>query len=251
MSDIKNYTSPIYDQYLTTTYAPQQELNDKVIQYKANQYAHYFGAYLPSNKAASILEVGCGPGGFLLCCQQLGYTNTVGIDLSPQMVAFCHQHGFTQVFCVDVLTYLNDCAEQFDLVVMSDVLEHLTKPEVLATLRLIYQNLNVGGRIIIRVPNLSNPFNNHTQYGDFTHETAFTTKSLQQVLQVSGFAIESIHGELTLYSHWLERLFFDQLLWRAFQFFFLHTMHLDQDVIRGKNLIAVGIKTTKLSISAS
>jgi len=242
MSDKANYTAPIYEQYLTTTYDPKNNLTDKVIQYKANQYAQYFGGYLPEDKDSSILEIGCGPGGFLLCCQQLGYTKFTGIDLSPEMVTFCHNQGFTQVLCIDVLTYLNDCKDKFDLVVMSDVLEHLSKTQVLDTLRLIHQKLQIGGRIIIRVPNFSNPFNNHTQYGDFTHETAFTTKSLQQVLQVTGFAIESIHGEFTLHSRWLERLFFDQIVWKAFRLFFLHTMHLDQEVVRGKNLIAVGIK---------
>ncbi len=41
--------------------------------------------------------------------------------------------------------------------------------------------------MIIQVPNAESPFFGRIRYGDFTHEMAFSTSSLQQLLQVMSF----------------------------------------------------------------
>lgn len=107
MSDTNNssYRYQIYDTYLTNTYDQNKNLSAKVMKYKASQYAIHFGEYLPANKDANILEIACGQGGFLLCCQQLGYQNFIGIDLSPELVDFFRNYGFTQVFRMDAFNY--------------------------------------------------------------------------------------------------------------------------------------------------
>jgi 2-polyprenyl-3-methyl-5-hydroxy-6-metoxy-1,4-benzoquinol methylase len=236
-----SYRSQLYERYLTTTYDPGSNLNDKLLQYKADQYARYFGPYLPEHKNAKIFEIGCGPGAFLRCCQQLGYQELRAIDLSPELVQFCHDRGFTQVECTDVLSYLHQCDEQFDIVVMSDVLEHLSKSEALETLSLVRDRLVPGGRAIVRVPNMSNPFNIRTFFGDFTHELPLTKDSLRQVLQVTGYEILEIKGEFSLHQRRLKQWFYDRLLWNAFHIFLKEVMHFEVDVVRGKNLIAVGV----------
>lgn len=125
---------------------------------------------------------------------------------------------------------------------MSDVLEHLSKNEALQVLKAIYHHLNPQGKVIIRVPNLTNPFNSHIHYGDFSHEIGFTTKSLQQVLQVTGFNVLAVKGEFNPHTKKLKKWFFDQVIWSGFCLFMREVMHLDQPVVRGKNLIAVGVK---------
>ncbi|NJL87972.1 MAG: class I SAM-dependent methyltransferase [Leptolyngbyaceae cyanobacterium SM1_1_3] len=197
-----------------------------------------------AGKDIRILEVGCGDGSFLLCCQQQGYHQVTAIDISPEQVEICHQKGFKDVICSDVFSYFDEHEDSFDCVVMSDVLEHLSKTEILETLKQIYQCLNPSGKLIVRVPNLSNPFNIKTQFGDFTHETGFTKSSLAQVFQVGGFKVETVHGEFSEHTNRWRHLWYDQILWNAFQIFLKNTLHLDTEAVRGKNLIAVGIKET-------
>ncbi|MCL4872093.1 MAG: class I SAM-dependent methyltransferase [Anaerolineae bacterium] len=240
------YRTDIYERYLTTTYAPRNDMSDEGLQRDARHYDREFGAFLPAEKTAAILEIGSGKGGFLLCCQQLGYHDVTGTDISPEQVTFCHEQGFTNVVCADGLSYLQSCERQYALIAMIDVLEHLTKNEAVATLKAIYEHLLPGGRVILRVPNMSNPLNLRTRYVDFTHEIGLSRESLQQLLRLIGFEIETVHGAFSEHKNWLTRIVFDRLLWWGFCLLYRHTLHLTQEVVRGKNLIGVGKRPASL-----
>jgi 2-polyprenyl-3-methyl-5-hydroxy-6-metoxy-1,4-benzoquinol methylase len=237
-----SYRDQIYESYLTTTFEARNVVSREGVNEAARVYVREMGPFLPGDKAASILEIGCGLGGFLTAVYNLGYSNITGLDISPEQVAFCHKLGFEDVFCADGVTFLSETTAQYDLVVMSDVLEHIPKEQVLKTLSLIFQHLKSGGKVILRVPNLSNPLNIRTRYVDFSHEVGFTRESLEQILRVSGFAVDSVHGAYVEDPRWFIRLIFDRILRRLFIEFYHRTMHLSSDVIPGKNLIAVGQK---------
>ena len=236
------YRKALFQRYQSTHYAPRSDLSPIGIQKVANRYKYFLGPYLPQKKEASILEVGCGGGGFLPLCEQLGYTKVQAMDIAPENVAFCHERGFTYVQCAEASNFLSQSQDRFDLIVLSDVLEHMTKDEVIHLLHLIHRRLYPTGTVILRVPNLSNPFNIRSRYVDFTHEVGLTKESLQQILRVSGFQIKALFGEFETHRRRLARLIFDRVLWKLFLLFYHHTMHLHAEVIRGKNLIAVGEK---------
>jgi SAM-dependent methyltransferase len=237
-----SYQAEIYDRYVSTTFAHRNDLSREGVARSAENFFREFGAYLPAGKAEPILEIGCGHGGFLLCCRQQGYADVSGVDISPEQVDFCHKLGFGEVVCSDALSYLRGSDRQFGLIVMSDVLEHLPKDQVLAVLKAINDHLRPGGRVVLRVPNMSNPFNLRTRYVDFSHESGFSRESLEQVLRVSGLEVERVYGAFTPHPRFLVRLVFERLLWRAFLLFYRHTMHLSHEVVRGKNLIGVAIR---------
>jgi hypothetical protein len=67
------------------------------------------------------------------------------------------------------------------------VLEHLTKVEVLETFDSIASALVPGGVFVARVPNAVSPFGGHIRYGDFTHESWFTARSVRQLAAAAGF----------------------------------------------------------------
>ncbi len=163
-----------------------------------------------------------------------------GIDASAEQIEFCRRAGFDNVACAEALGYLRDTASRFEAIVLSDVLEHIPKSQVIELLEAILERLAPGGQVILRVPNLSNPLNLRTRYVDFTHECGFTRESLAQVLRLAGFEVETVHGAFQLHRRWWRRWLFDRLLWRLFQLFLRHTMHLKRAAVRGKNLIAVG-----------
>ncbi len=232
----------LYDAYLTTTFAARNDLSPEGLERSARAFARELGAHLPADRSAPILEIGCGVGAFLLCCRDLGYREVSGIDVSAQQVAFCHELGFSQVERAEAREYLERGGGGFAAIVMSDVLEHLPKGEVLPVLRAAAARLRPGGRLVLRVPNMSNPLNLRTRYVDFTHEVGFSKETLGQVLRMSGLEVEKVEGAFAEDPRWLPRMVFDRLLWWLFRTLYRRTLHLKSEVVRGKNLVAVASK---------
>jgi SAM-dependent methyltransferase len=237
-----DYRQSIFETYRTHTYQHRTSLDAAGVEKSAQVHARFLADYLPQDPAASILEIGTGNGGFLVCCRNLGYSKVSGIDISGEQVEYCHELGFKDVEVSDGLAYLQGSDRRFSCIVLSDVLDHIPKGQVVDLFGEIRLLLAPGGRVILRVPNMSNPLNIRTRYVDFTHEVGFSKESLQQVLRVSDFEVDSIFGTFQPDPRWPFRLIFDVLLWRFFVQLYRRTLHLSDDVIRGKNLIAVGTR---------
>lgn len=232
----------LYENYFSTSYLPRNDVSEGGLRSAAATYRRQFAEYLPSDRRAPILEIGCGVGGFLICCRDLGYSEVHGIDISADQVEFCRNSGFPNVERADALAYLRSNGREYRAIVMSDVLEHVKRAEVLPTLVAARERLHPGGRLIVRVPNLSNPMNLRTRYVDFTHEAGFTAESLPQVLRMAGFDVAVVEGLFNPHRRWLVRSVFDRILWSAFRLVYRHTFHLKNEPVRGKNLLAVGVR---------
>ncbi len=228
--------------YTEDFYGVQNDLSEEGVEKLACYAAQALVPLLPEDRQAPILEIGAGCGGFLLAARRAGYANVAALDLSPQQVDFCRKLGFPEVECADAVAALSRPGRQFAAIVMADVLEHLSKAEALAVPQLAFRRLLPGGRLILRVPNMSNPLNVRTRYVDLTHEVGFTLESLGQLLRSAGFEVERVGGEYALHPRWPVRLIFDRLLWAAFRVFVRRTLHLPYPIERGKNLVAVGVK---------
>src|ERR1700749_4400941 len=117
------------------------------------------GKFFPAERQSHILDAGCGDGGLLSVAQDLGYRQIVGIDLSLEQVQIARARGLTDVHQAEMIPFLREQApETLDLVVTFDVLEHLTKRELMAVIGESHRILKEGGRWIIHVPNGQSPF---------------------------------------------------------------------------------------------
>ncbi len=150
-------------------------------------YRATHGPWLPPDRSARILEIGCGSGQFCYFLQQEGYTRFEGVDASPQMLEVCRRMGVANVRQGDALAHLDQHPGEFDAIVANDFIEHLTKPEILAFLARARAALRPGGRLIMKTPNAACIFGARDRYVDFTHEVGFTAESARQVLVASGF----------------------------------------------------------------
>jgi 2-polyprenyl-3-methyl-5-hydroxy-6-metoxy-1,4-benzoquinol methylase len=135
--------------------------------------------HLPEIRNGSIVDLGCGQGQLVKQLIRHGYMNARGIDISPEQVALAHGSGVSQV-------KLGDYRNGFDgselaVVTATDFFEHLTKYEVLEALDRVHAALRPAGVLILRVPNSVSPFGGNFRYGDVTHETSFTARSLRQL----------------------------------------------------------------------
>lgn len=136
--------------------------------------------------ASRILEVGFGNGDFLSWARQAGYRIT-GIEINPAFVASARLQGF-DVQQGDIAS-LNFETQKFDAIVALDVLEHLTKPEILEHLRTYNNLLAPDGVVIARFPNAASPFGIWAQVGDITHQTGLTSDTMVQFGLLSGFTM--------------------------------------------------------------
>jgi len=183
-----NYRNKIYSKYISTfTTQIYGEASVDDIKKQFYVWRKYFGRYLPENKVAQVIEIGCGNGGFVYWLNSLGYKSAVGIDISKEQVDLAYKLGIKNIFQHDLKEFLSDKIEIYDVVFARDVIEHFTKDEVLEVLGIIYSSLKKGGIIVIQTPNAESPFGSRYLYGDFTHEIAFTTSSLNSVLRITGF----------------------------------------------------------------
>lgn len=102
------------------------------------------GRYLPRSNN-QILDVGCGGGGNILFLKKYG--EVIGLDPSPDALAFCENKGFKELALSGIAAtpYVDNF---FDLVTAFDVLEHL--PDDIAALK---EMVRVSkGLVMITVP---------------------------------------------------------------------------------------------------
>jgi SAM-dependent methyltransferase len=158
--------------------------------------------HFPKDKAARIIDLGCGPGQVLQVAQELGYTGLEGLDVSAEQVARAHAAGLSFVRQGDLMPSLQSMPEgSYEVVVSYDVLEHFTKDELMAFIDEVRRILKPGGRWIIHVPNGNSPFAGMIRYGDFTHELAFTPRSLQQLMKATGFSSVECYEDAPIPRH--------------------------------------------------
>lgn len=154
---------------------------------QSRQFVPLIHAYLPSYRESAILELGCGFGGLLRALVDEGYRNLKAIDLIPECCAFVKEHVGVEPRCVDLLTFLAEDEGSYDVLIAVDVIEHFTKNEIVSIVERLYEVLKPGGIFIMRVPNGGSLGGIGVRYAGFTHETAFTPGSINELFRALGF----------------------------------------------------------------
>ena len=178
---------------------------DSFFRSRAPYLRQVLSKFIAPDRQLKIVDLGCGPGAFLYFLKLAGYTNISGVDVSPEQIEQAHRLGLTEAKQGQLKSFLNETApESVDVVLLFDVLEHLSREELFTTLDEVYRILRTGGRCIVHVPNAEGLYGMRIRYGDLTHELAFTPQALQQLFATVGFgSIQSfedkpcVHGILS------------------------------------------------------
>jgi 2-polyprenyl-3-methyl-5-hydroxy-6-metoxy-1,4-benzoquinol methylase len=141
---------------------------------------------LPPPAAGPVVDIGCGSGALVRLLQADGF-DAEGIDISPEQAALASAAGAARVRQGDFRALLATHPAHYAAVTATDLLEHLTKPEVLQTFDDVAAALRPGGVFVGRVPNAVSPLGGHIRAGDFTHQTSFTARSIRQLAAAAGF----------------------------------------------------------------
>ncbi|WBB81191.1 class I SAM-dependent methyltransferase [Micromonospora sp. WMMD882] len=179
--DAGQSTNRFYDSYVSTTEAGNSNTEANTFTYRRQ-----IRPYLPEGPAQlRILDIGCGQGHLVQIMLTDGL-DAYGVDISPEQVALARSRGLDRVELGDFRSWLAT-EHAWDAVIATDILEHLGKDDVMRTFDQVARALKPGGVFVARVPNAVSPTGGNIMYGDITHQTWFTQRSLAQLAAVAGF----------------------------------------------------------------
>jgi 2-polyprenyl-3-methyl-5-hydroxy-6-metoxy-1,4-benzoquinol methylase len=198
---------------------PQDTKINKIIEYldrdlhiSQGALIHRFSGYfamdrtdlvnLVPQQAKKILDIGCAKGGYGRTLKNQGSdVYLVGIELYPELARFA-QESYDQVLTGNFGEI--ELPEDFDVINMGDILEHLQNPW--DNLEKVYSLLIPNGYLVGSVPNIGhwsvvrNLLKGHFDYIPFGllcigHLRFFTEKTLVNSLENAGFVIDILERE--------------------------------------------------------
>lgn len=177
----------------------------------------------------TVLDVGCG-GGNLAKKLAKKKCLVIGLDIDPKVTKTAAEH-YREIVIGDVedqLTLRKLNKKKFDVIIFSDILEHLKDPE--NVLKNLVKFLATPGKVIISVPNIAFLTNrllallgrfDYTDWGtmDRTHLRFFTKKSISSLIKNTGLEIEKFDyvgnfTQLPFYMRTLHPVFGGRNWWR-------------------------------------
>lgn len=152
-------------------------------------------SFLPDG--ARVLDVGCGTGSLTGVVTKGKNTAVFGIEPDRIRASVAQSRGF-EVFCGTLAEDYFYGRDAFDVIILADVLEHVSDPASL--LRLAASGVKPGGILLISVPNVAHwSMRLHVLQGRFDYsETGirdatylrwFTLGSIRDLLHRQGFEI--------------------------------------------------------------
>lgn len=155
-----------------------------------SRYRQYVNNIKSYRQGGRLLDVGCNIGLFLKVAREEGFEVT-GVELNQGCAEYGKNHFGLNIHS-EYLEIVNFPAENFDVVTLFDVLEHV--PDLHGFLREVGRVLKPGGLIVVQSPNLDSLMAEITgsQWNWLTppdHLFHFTPDSLKKLLYVSGFVV--------------------------------------------------------------
>lgn len=179
---MENWREELYKQYTTNKGRENNPQLPNCVFYKKK-----IKPLLSRDKSIKILDLAAGHGDLLYCLKKDGYKNNTGIDISEEEVRKGREIGVKELIKNDIFNFLAKTEETYDLIFLTDILEHLERDAFFNLLKTVKKKLKNTGMLIIQVPNAEGIFGMRIRYGDLTHELAFTRNSLLQAITTIGF----------------------------------------------------------------
>lgn len=179
-----NYKEKLYSAYVKSG---QSRLSDIQWQKKDPYVEYVISSHITHKTSASIVDLGCGYGKYIYRLKEKGFTNVKGVDISTEQVEAAQKAGIHEVEQGELLTFIKKQPDNIDVVLLMDIIEHLTYQEIFDLIDEVKKKLSDTGKIILHIPNAEGIFGMRIRYGDLTHEVSFTPSSINQLFNTFGF----------------------------------------------------------------
>jgi len=182
-----------------------EQKHSAFVQWRALMSRHAGVASNAAGRPKTLLDIGCGVGGFLDYAAAQGL-QTFGFDASAAQVARAAQRHVNVRMATDLVSYVTAIGhnEPFDYVTMWDVLEHIREPAPL--LDAVAARLAPGGLMYVSVPSgkptpiklaihriAGTPLN----LFPWEHVFYYTQRSLPGLLNANGLGVVEVGGVAT------------------------------------------------------
>jgi len=141
----------------------------------------FFQGYIPESSV--VLDVAAGYCEFI---NNIKAKRKIAVDLNPEVKKFASKD--VEIFITKSTDMKKIKDKSIDVVFVSNFFEHLTKTDIVKTIREIYRVLRKGGRLLILQPNYRFCYKDYYMW--FDHLTPIDDRSLSEVLSLNGFEIK-------------------------------------------------------------
>ncbi len=179
--------------YYPSSYYGSGRRFNRIIEWLLNNLYAYRARQIESKQQpGKVLDIGCGRGLLLSKLRERGWIPR-GTELSEEAAAYARDRLGLPV-TTEALQDCNFPDEEFDLIILWHVLEHVTSPR--AMLKEVSRILKPGGVLLVAVPNFGSWEAHATGRGWFhldvpRHLTHFTQGTLQNSLEMAGLSLMS------------------------------------------------------------
>ena len=166
---------------------------------EAKQLMQYVQSLVKPHDKPRLLDVACGYGRYLKLLQDAKY-DVLGVEINAEIVDKNRNNGLN---CVTVDEFKSS-DEQFDLIIMSHIIEHFEPQALKDFLDFYLDRLKIDGYLIIATPLMSDYF-----YDDFDHVKPYQPAGVISVFGRSGAQVQYYSkNHLQLCDLWFRRGFY-------------------------------------------
>lgn len=157
-------------------------------------YEDNYSDILSMKKDVRILDVGFGFGMFMVYMKKNGFNDIFGVEYNKTQVINGRNMKFQVEEISDLRDYLKNNISMFDLIHISNALEHFPKYDLIEIFDLLYGALKDNGKLAVVVPNIAGYRGAYNRYLVLGHEIGFSEASLEQLFEVSNFSNVRVFG---------------------------------------------------------
>ncbi|MDD2487247.1 MAG: class I SAM-dependent methyltransferase [Candidatus Gracilibacteria bacterium] len=165
-----------------------QQYDPKTFKRKQDYFEYNYSKQINFRRDMKVLEFGPGIGEFVDYLNKKGVEDITVVDNDDSILDnISDKYKISKK--LRLISGIDDIKEgllKYDLIVLTQVLEHIPVNVQEDFLRYLYSILNIDGKIIITVPNANNFIGVTERYWDFTHMISYTSNSLIQLCQKAG-----------------------------------------------------------------
>jgi len=140
----------------------------------------FFQRYIPQNSV--VLDIAAGYCEFI---NNIKAKKKIALDLNPDVKKFAEND--VEVIISPSTDMRQIKSETIDVVFTSNFFEHLSKGDIVKTIKEVYRILKKEGKFLILQPNIRYCYKDYWMF--FDHITPLDKRSLSEVLEINGFKV--------------------------------------------------------------